>query len=473
MYSMYRIIVNFGTIFSNIIVFRLMRIVFISLCCMVTSVFYVSAQEAWTLEQCIRYAYENNIQLQQQLLNIYNNENNLLQSKLALLPNLNASSSFNSSKGKVLDQNTFTIVDGTTVNSLSGSVSSSVTLFKGLQQKNTIDRNQFSLLASIQNVEKLKNDLSINIALFYLQIIHAQEQLAVAENQLSLTLLQVDRTAALVEAGSVAEGELFDIQSQAAREELQVVTAQNTLELARLNLAQLLDLETKTNFQVVVPDFSDIGVAEVVTSVDDVFATAETILPQVKAAEYNFKSAEKQLSITRGYRSPTLSLSGGYSTRYSSSATMRDPITFEELSYPLWDQLKDGVNSYVGVNLSIPIFNGWQVTTNIKNAKLNMKSYQYELQLTKNTLYKEIQQAHADAVAALKQYVASTKAVTSMEEAFRYTEQRYEVGIMNFVDYSTAKTRLTAAQSDLLQAKFEYIFKIKVLDFYSGRSITL
>ena len=437
---------------------------------------FVLAQEAWTLEQCIRYACDNNIQLKQQELLVNQDENNLLQSKLGLLPNINASGNFNSSKGKVLDQNTFTIVDGATVNSLTGSIGSSVTLFKGLQQKNTIDRNQFSLFASIQNVEKLKNDLSLNIALYYLQIIHAQEQLAVAENQLQLTHLQVERTSALVEAGSVPEGDLFEIQSQAAREELQVVTARNTLELARLNLAQLLDLETKTNFQVVVPDFSNLGVSEATHSIEEVFANAETIMPQVKAAEYNLKASEKQLSINKGYRSPTLSFSVGSGSRYSSASSkaMKDGegnVYF--VDYPFREQVKDNINSYLGVGLNIPIFNGWQVQTGVNNARLNVQNYQYQLQLTKNTLYKEIQQAHADAVAALKQYMAATKAVASMEEAFRYTSQRYEVGLMNFVDYSTAKTRLTAAQSDLLQAKFEYIFKTKVLDFYNGRSITL
>lgn len=438
--------------------------------------FRIVAQDVWTLEQCIRYAYDNNIQLKQQQLAVYQDENNLLQSKLNLLPSVNASGNYSSSKGKVLDQNTFTIVDGTTVNSLTGSIGGSVTLFRGLQQKNTIDRNQFSLYASIQNVEKLKNDLSINIALYYLQIIHAQEQLTVAENQLQLTNLQVVRTTALVEAGSVPEGDLFEIQSQAAREELQVVTAHNTLELARLNLAQLLDLETKTNFQVVIPDFSNMGISEAANSVDDVFATAETIMPQVKAAEYNLKAMEKQLSITKGYRSPTLSFSAGSGSRYSSASprAMKDGSgNIYYVDYPLKEQVKDNINSYIGVGLNIPIFNGWQVQTGIKNAKLNVQNYQYQLQLTKNTLYKEIQQAHADAVAAMKQYLAATKAVASMEEAFRYTSQRYEVGLMNFVDYSTAKTRLTAAQSDLLRAKFEYIFKTKVLDFYNGRSITL
>ena len=440
------------------------------LCCFA---FRVSAQEAWTLEECIRYACDNNIRLKQQELAVSQAENDYLQSKLNVLPNLNASGNYSSSKGKVLDQNTFTVVSGKTVNSLSGSISSSVSLFKGLQQKNTIDRNLYSLMASIENVEKLKNDLSINIALYYLQIVHAQEQLAVAENQLNLTMLQVKRTTALVDVGSVPEGDLFEIQSQAAREELQIVTARNTLDMSRLELVQLLDLDAQTEFQVVVPDFSNLGISELGASVDDLFSTAETTMPQIKAAEYDLKGVEKQLSIAKGYRSPTLSLSGGYSTRYSSSASKYNPVSGEEINYPLWDQLKDGVNSYIGVGLSIPIFNGWQVNTNIKNAQLNLQNYQYQLQLAKNTLYKEIQQACADAAASLKKYVASTKAVASMEEAFRYTEQRYEVGLMNFVDYSTAKTRLTAAQSDVLQAKFEYIFKTKVLDFYNGKPITL
>jgi len=445
----------------------------VCLCCLTGVVFCASAQEAWTLEECIRYAYENHIQLKQQQLLVYEAENNLLQSKLSILPNLNASGSYGASKGKTLDMNTFTIISGKTVYIASGSVNGNVDLFRGLQKKNTIDRNLYSLLASIENVEKLKNELSIKIALYYLQIVHDQERLAVYENQLNQTMLQVNRTATLVEAGFVPEGNLFEIQSQAATDELQVVRARNNLDISRLNLAQLLDLETRTNFQVVIPDFSNLEISDLLSSVDDVFATAETILPQVKAAEYNLKSAEKQLAFSRGYRSPTLSLSGGYSTRYSSTAKKYDPVTMEELSYPFWDQLKDGIGSGITVGLSIPIFNGWQANTSIKNAKLTVQNHQYQLQLTKNVLYKEIQLAYADAAAALKQYFAATKAVTSMEETFRYTQQKYEVGLMNFVDYSAAKTRLEAAQSDMLQAKFEYIFKTKVLDFYNGREIKL
>jgi len=440
----------------------------VCLCSIAGVVYCGSAQEVWTLEECIRYAYDNNIELKQQQLLVHQSENNLLQSKLSILPNLNASASYNSSRGKVLDQNTFEIVTGQTVNSFSGSISSSMSLFRGLQQKNTIGRNLYSLLANIENVEKLKNDLSINIALFYLQIVHAQEQLTVFENQLNLTMLQVNRTSALVDAGSVPEGDLFEIQSQAARDELQIVTARNTLDISRLNLAQLLDLETRTNFQIVIPDFSNFEISDLISSVDDVFATAETILPQLKAAEYSMKSAEKQLAFTRGYRSPTLSLQGGYNTRYSSSA--RHPV---DDVYPFWDQVKDGVNSYIGLQMSIPIFNNWQINTSVKNAKLDVQNYQLQFQLTKNKLYKEIQQAYAETAASLKQYIAATRAVASMEEAFRYTEQRYEVGLMNFVDYSSAKTRLESAQSDVLQAKFEYIFKTKVLDFYNGREITL
>ncbi len=439
-----------------------MRFAVIFLFCMYMFPAFVVAQEPWTLEQCIQYAYDNNIQLKQYQLEISQSENNLVQSKVNLLPTLNASGNFGMAKGRVWDNTSASFVEDNAVKSLSGSLRSSVTLFNGLQQKNTIERNRFTLMASIQNVEKLKNDLSLNIALDYLQIIHAQEQLAVAENQLQLTLLQVERTTALVEAGSVPEGDLFDIQSQAAKEELSVVTARNTLDLSRLTLVQRLDLETRTGFQVVVPDFSNIGISEVTNSVDDVFATAETILPQVKVAESNLSIAGKELSIAKGGRSPRLTLSGGYNTAYSS---------YRDIA--LWEQLTNNYDMSIGVGLNIPIFNGWQVQTSVKNAKLAVQNYQYQLQLTKNTLYKEIQQAHADAVAALKQYLAATKAVASMEEAFRYTEQRYEVGIMNFIDYSTAKTKLSAAQSDLLQAKFEYIFKIKVLDFYNGKPITL
>ena len=480
MVSKFIIIVNFVANFFVSVMIKIICVV--SIYCIVGVLFRVSAQDnpsqtlttgkgfAWTLEECIRYAYDNNIQLKQMQLDVNQAENNLLQSRVNLLPNLNASSSYNASKGKTLDMNTFRIVDGQTVSSLSGGISSNLTLFSGFQKKNTIDRNLYSMLASIQNVEKLKNDLSINIALFYLQVIHAQEQLSVAENQLNLTILRVERTQTLVDAGSVPEGDLFEIQSQAAREELQVVTANNILEMSRLNLMQMLDLNVQTDFQIVVPDFSNIILSDPVVSVDDIFSHAESVLPQIKAAEYYLKSSEKQLSIAKGYRSPTLSLSGGYSTRYSSSALNPTSPTDD---YPLWVQLKDGVNSYIGLSLNIPIFTGWQIQTGVKNSQINLQNQQYQLQHTKNTLYKEIQQAHADALAAQKRFQAATKAVASMEEAFRYTEQRYELGLMNFVDYTTVKTRLTGAQSDMLQAKFEYIFKVNVLNFYKGEKMVI
>lgn len=431
------------------------------------TIFPVSAQETetWTLEECIRHAIENNIQLRQQRLSVNQAENDLLQSRLSRLPSVNASSNFSSSRGNVLDPNTFTIVQGQAVHMFTGGIGGSMPLFTGFQQRNTIERDRYFLRASIQNVEKLQNDLSINITLYYLQIIHAKEQLKIAENQLHLTELQIARTAILFDAGSVAKGAVLELRSQADREKLQVVMARNALEMSRLNLAQLLDLENINDFQVVIPDFSNIDIAMLAISVEDVYAVAEFTLPEIRAAEYMLKSMERQLAIARGSRSPTLSLSGGYNTRFSSAA-----MYFGE-HYPFWEQLRDGIASYVGVSMTIPVFNGWQVNTNIRNTRLNLQSQQYQLELTRANLFKEIQQAHADALAALQRYFASVQAVASMEETFRYTEQRFELGMMNFVDYSATKTQLAIAQSDMLQAKFEYIFRSKILDFYTGKPI--
>jgi len=432
-------------------------------------VFRISAQEieAWTLEQCIRHAIENNIQLRQQRLSVNQAENDLLQSRLSRLPSVNASGNFNSSRGNVLDPNTFTIVQGQAVQMFTGGIGGSMPLFTGFQQRNTIDRNRYFLQASIQNVEKFKNDLSINITLYYLQIIHAKEQLKIAENQLELTELQIERTAILFDAGSVPKGAVLELRSQADREKLQVVMARNVLEMSRLNLAQLLDLDNASDFHIVIPDFSNLDISMLSISADDVHAVAELTLPEIRAAEYMLKGMERQLAIARGSRSPTLSLSGGYNTRYSSA--LLNPI--DGLHYPFWEQLRHGIASYVGVSMTIPIFNGWQVNINIRNTRLNLQSQQYQLELTRANLFKEIQQAHADAVAALQRYFASVQAVASMEETFRYTEHRFELGMMNFVDYSASKTQLAIAQSDMLQAKFEYIFRTKVLKFYTGKPI--
>jgi len=454
----------------------------------------LDAQEIWPLEKCIQYAHENNIQLKQYKLNAKLSENNLLQSRISVLPNLNGGGSHNYSFGRALDESTYEFTKDQTVQSNNLYLSSSVTLFNGFQKLNTIKQNKLNLLASMEDVEKIKNDISLNIAAAYLQILFSLELLEVAKNQLGITLQQVTRTKQLVDAGSLAKGSLLEIQAQTSAEELQVVNSQNQLDLSYLTLIQLLVLDSVGNFRIEQPEISKINEENIPYTVNSIYSEAVNIMPQIKSTKYQLQSQEKGLSIAYGARSPRLSLSGSYGSRYSD---VRQQITgTEEViipigqttggemvitsmdralwgDYPFFNQLNDNMTYGVAFNLSIPLFNGWQVNNSISNTKLSVLNAKYNLQNSKNQLYREIQQAYADALASLKKYKATENAVSSMEESFRYTQQRFNVGLVNSVEYNIAKNQLAKAQSDLIQAKYEYIFKINVLNFYMGKPIKI
>jgi outer membrane protein len=432
----------------------------------------VFSQKTWSLEDCILYAFENNIQIKQQTLNTDMYQNNLFQSKANLLPNLNASGNVSQSFGRALDATTYDFYDQQ-IKSSSFSVSSSVTLFNGLQQYNTIQQNKLDLLSSIEETEKIKNEISLMIAAAYLQILMDMELLAVAENQLNITNLQVDRTRKLVDAGSLAKGTLLEIQSQAASEELMVINSQNGLETAYLNLTQLLDLDSTGGFTIEVPELGMIVDKPITMSIGNIFDEARSFLPQIKSAEYQLESAEKNLFIARGARSPRLILSGSYGSSYSDIRKLMDPETLTFKKYPFSDQMKDNANTVIGLGLNVPIFNGWMVNTYISNARLGIMNSRLQLENTENLLYKDIQKAYTDAVAARKKYLATEQALIAMEESFRYTEQKFEVGLVNTVDYNSEKNRLTQTQSELLQAKYDFIFRTKILDFYMGIPLSL
>ncbi|MBI5220193.1 MAG: TolC family protein [Bacteroidia bacterium] len=455
----------------------------------------VVSQEKWTLEKCIDYALKNNIQIKQQELNSMYSKNNLMQSKLNLLPTLNGNASESYSWGRTVDRFTNSFSEDKTM-SLNFGLSSSVTIFNGFQNYNTIRQKNFDLLASIQNYEKAKNDISLNISSGYLQILYSIELYEIAANQVEITAQQVERTKKLVDAGSVAAGNLLQVEAQAASEELQVVNAQNQLTMSYLTLVQLLDLDSVENFQISTPDFSNYDMNSAILTAGQVYLEAEKNLPQIKSSEYSLKSAEAGLSIAKGNMSPRLSVSGSYGSGYSDARkTITDttyqqqtvyitmngqqiPITQDVPGYnyvttPFKDQLKNNVNKNLSFSLSVPIFNGWQVRNAINNAKINVLNAQYNLELAKKQLLKEIQQAHADAVASFKKFNSTKKAVASMEEAFKYTQQKFDVGLVNTLDYNTAKNNLAKAKADMLQAKYEYIFKTKILDFYRGNPIKM
>jgi outer membrane protein len=435
-------------------------------------------EKTWSLEDCINYAMENNITIKQTELNTHYNQNVLDQSKLSRFPSLNASSNYSYSFGRALDQTTYEFTDNQQINSISVNVSSGMTLFNGFQKMNTIEQNRINLMASYEDVQKIKNDISLNIAAAYLQILFNQELLLIARNQLEITGQQVDRTQKMVDAGKLARGSALEIQAQYASEELNVVNAENQLQLAYLNLQQMLDLQYDPDFEINSPDLPVPGDSMLLMNVMDVYGTAQETMPQIRASEYNLESSTLDLDIAKGMRYPSLSLSGNYSTGFSDireKIINTDPVTGIPImgKYPFFEQINDNLSVGIGLGLNIPIFNGGQVNTAVSNARIGIENARLELQNTKNNLYRDIQQAYADALAALKKFESTEKALISMEESFTYTEKKFEVGLVNTVDYNTSKNQLTMTQSDLLQAKYDFIFKTKILNFYKGESITL
>jgi outer membrane protein len=457
----------------------------------------LSAQEPWSLEDCIQYAMENNIQIKQTVLTTDYNQNILKQSKLSQLPTLSGNANYNYSWGRILDQTTYSYSDNQTINSVNMGLNSSTNLFSGLRVRNTILQNELNLLASYEDVEKIKNDISLLIAGGYLSIMFNKELLAVTESQLEITGQQVERTEKLVDAGKLARGNLLELQAQYAAEELNLVNAENQLIISMLNLQQLLDLPIDTAFDVVIPELEDPDQDPLVMNAVEVYIRAEQEMPEIKSAMLGLESAAKGLAIAKGGRSPQLYLSANYNSGYSDirqqvvsvSGPVQIPIgttaggetvfalDLQEVpefgAYPFFQQMQDNASAGVGLGLSIPIFNGWMVNTNIANARIMHESAQLDLQSKKLTLYADIQQAYTDALAALKKFNATQQALISMEESFKYTETKFEVGLVNTVDYNTSKNQLTATQSDLLQAKYDFIFRTKILNFYKGEPITL
>lgn len=424
------------------------------------------AQGKWSLQKCIDYALQNNIQIKQEALNSKYYNNQLDQAKFNRLPNLNAGFQNNMSFGRTVGpDNTYLDINS---NSTSGSLSTNVTIWNGFTLSNSIKMAEMDLRASLENMQKAKDDIMLNIAASYLEILFAEEMVTVSEEVLKITQLQIDRTGKLVEAGSLAKGSLLEIEAQFAREELDVVNAQNRVQLAYLNLYQFLELPSTESFKIEKPMLPEIGANLTMLNTMDVFKKAVEIRPAVKSAEFKLESARKQLLIAKGNLLPTLSLGGNYYNFYNNKYTdfLKNKILFK-------DQLKSNERYGFGVTLNIPIFNRYQAQTQVKNSQIQLENTELQLQSTKNLLRKDIEQAYTNALAAFKRYIANQKAVVSSKEAFRYTEEKFNVGMINSVEYNQTKNNLTKAQSDLLQAKYEYIFRTKILDFYNGQPIQL
>jgi len=454
------------------------------------------SQKEWTLEECINYAIENNITVKRQELRADAAGRNYLQSKMEVLPSINANGTHYYNSGKAINYETYSYVNEAFQQGSVG-ISTEITLFNGLQAFNNIRKSKLDLLAQLENVDKAKNDITLNVATAYLQILFNKEIRDNARQQLDITLEQIEKTKRLVEIGNAAKGDLLQIEAQAAAENATLTDAENNLKLSYLDLSQLLNLQETDSFRIVIPLIPELQTDSKIDNLNDVYNTALGILPEIKSAELQVESSSKSLAISKGAISPTLSLGYQYSSRYNeisrrvtgmqtiqstqptgvteSGDNVYNYYSFNTYAdtYPYLDQISDNAGQSVYFVIRIPIFNNWRVMNNISQAKINLSDSRLNLEYQQQNLYKSIQQARTTAIASLDRYKANLQSVESSEEAFRYTEQKYQVGMVDVLEYKTAKNNLNKAKSDLAQSKYEYIFRTKILDFYKGEQIKL
>ena len=460
------------------------------------------AQEGklWNLKECVDYAYQHNISIRTQENTVQTNKNNQFQSKMNLLPGASASASQSySGGGRSIDPFTNTVVVGQTFRSNSFSVGANWALFRGFQNINSLSQSALTTKASEFDVETQKNTISLNIVSAYVNMLAGYEQVIVAQEQLKLTQAQVDRTQKLVNAGSSAEVNLLNLKAQLATDELSLITAENALDLARLQIQQLMQKPVEQGFNIERPQLEVPNSTSLLESPQQIYQTAEKGLPQIKAAETRIVSANKQIQITKGGFSPTLDMTFGYFTNYSGLASRYVVNGVEERqsqyyyrdgnnnvvpvyqlaaigkteSIGLNSQFKDNIRQSLSFNLNIPIFSNWQNHTNLSNAKIQRYNAELNAQTTKNTLRQEVEQAWLDARTASKRFESTQKQVQSLKEALRANEQRLNVGAINSVDYNQSKTNLAKAASELVRAKYDLVLRIKLLDFYLGKGLDL
>lgn len=430
------------------------------------------AQEAprqWSLEDCIRYAIENNIDLKQRELEQKSREVDLHTSKYSWLPSVNASVSENLGFGRS-ESSDGLIVDRNSANTNAG-IQLSMPVFDGLRIPNDIAARKLDLKASIENLNKAKEDLSINVASYYVQVLYNKEMLKIAQLQVDLSSEQVTKTEALFKAGKVPESQLYDIKAQLAKDEVTLTEAQNNVKLAMLDLTQSLELERDgENFDVLEPETGD-AVERYMGSIlppDLVYDRAVAFKPQIKEQQYLLESQKKALRIAQSGYYPKLNLSAGYSTGYYHN--------FGDGEYnnpPFSDQLKNNGQKSIGLSLSIPIFNRFTVRNSVRSARINITNRELMMENSKKSLYKEIQQAYYNATAAQEKYISSDKSVDASKIAFSYAEERYAAGKSTVFEYSEAKTKYAQSMAEQTQSKYNFIFRTKILDFYNGTPITL
>ena len=434
-----------------------------ALCCL--ACLSVQAQQTWSLKQCIDYAVEHNVSIKQAANSVEQNAVEVNTAKWARLPSLSGSAGQGWSWGRtqtaVKDEESgdySTVYVNSNSNNTSMSLNASVPLFTGLELPNQYALSKLNLKAAMADLGKAKEDLAINIASSYLQALFCQEIYQVSLGQVQLSKEQCQRIERLAELGKASQAEVAEAKARVAQDELSAVQARNDHQLALLNLSQLIELETPEGFQLEVPQVS-IELRPLYNP-DEIFQTALSEKSSIRAAQYRLEGSKYSIKLAQSGFYPRLNLNGSLGTSYYSTINR----TFRQ-------QMGDNFSKYVGLSLSVPLFNRFETRNRVRTARLQRENYALQLEDARKTLYKEIQQAWYNATAAESKFTSSNAAAEASAEAFRLTNEKYNNGQATAVEYNEAKQNLLKAQSDELQAKYDYLFRTKILDFYAGLPI--
>ena len=438
-----------------------MKKILISLSWMAICGFQAKAQEAWDLQRCITHAIEHNLSIKQKEAARDQSKVELNTAQWSRLPNLNGNVGQSFNFGRALQSdNTY---GNRNTNNTNFSLGTSIPLFTGLQIPNNIALSKLNLKAAIEDLEKAKEDISLQVASYFLQVLFNEELLKVAQSQVKLSQEQLDKKVAFFKNGKASEAEVLEAKSRLAQDELSVVQAGNNHQLALLDLSQLLELPSPEGFRISVPDIDKVSAD--LTLPEEVYAQALMNKPAIKAAQYRLQGAEKSIKIAQSAYYPQLSFGAGIGTNYYRLSGVENASFGSQ-----WDQ---NMNKYLQFSLSVPIFNRFQTRNRVKSARIQRIALSWQLEESKKALYKEIQQAYYNALAAEAKYKSSRTATEAAESVFRLTSEKYEYGKATATEYNEMRTNWMKALSDHIQARYDYLFRSKILEFYKGIPLEL
>lgn len=413
----------------------------------------------WTLAECIRHAQENNITLQQRGLQVKQQEIQLDNAKGSRLPQVSGSVSENFSFGRGLTaDNTYS---NTNTTSTGISLGTSVPIFQGLRISNNIKEGELNLRAATEDLEKARQDMSVSVAQAYVQILYNMELLDVALNQVGIDSLQVERLEAMLENGKASPAQVAQQKAALGQSRLSATQARNSLNLSLLDLSQLLELSDPEGFSIVRPSVPIDGI--LLGNPEDIYLEAMDTKPEIKAEMFRLDATDFTIKNAKGAFLPSISANGGIGSNYYTMSAAPSAAFME--------QIKHNFSQYLGVSLSVPIFSGFQNRNQVRMAELSRTNQMLQLENTKKTLYKEIQQAYYNAVAAADKYRSSTDARSSALESFELMKAKYENGKANITEFNEARDNWLKAESDLVRSRYEYLYSAKLLDFYRGRPL--